>query len=262
VLVTVELLYDQQRTLIEGTFGVRVGDGYGSRDGGFIAHQCPAGAMHVTDELTIVELTRPDGLPAEPGQTGEIIVTDLEAYGMPLIRYRTGDMARRPVGQRDRCECGRGLSILEMVEGRSTDLLVAPDGTAKHALSLIYVLRDIESVGQFRIVQQADFSVDVLVVPVFPDGLDGCDRQRIRKGVAGYMGSDVTCRVEQVPAIPPSASGKHRYVISHARLDDAKVTETGEGANVIGRSSTARVPAQQTDGGRDSPDKVTLSQSR
>jgi len=216
VLVTGELLYDHQRTLIERTFGVSVGDGYGSRDGGFIAHQCPAGAMHVTDEFAIVELIRPDGLAAEPGQTGEIVVTDLEAYGMPLIRYRTGDMARRPIAGRNGCECGRGLSILKMVEGRSTDLLVAPDGTAKHALSLIYVLRDMESVSQFRIVQQADFSVDILVVPACPGGLDECDRQRIHKGVAAHMGSDVACRLEEVPAIPPAGSGKHRYVVSHA----------------------------------------------
>ena len=262
VLVTGELLYDHQRRLIECGFGVRLHDGYGSRDGGFIAHQCPAGAMHVTDELTIVELIRPDGLPAEPGQTGEIVVTDLEAYGMPLIRYRTGDMARRPVKQRDRCECGRGLSTLEMVEGRSTDLLVAPDGTAKHALSLIYVLRDIESVGQFRILQQADFSVDVLVVPASPGVLDGSVRRQIRNGVAAHMGNDVACRVEQVPAIPPSASGKHRYVVSHARLDDAKVAGTGEIAEIIGRDSIARVPTQPIDGGGDRPDKVTLPQSR
>ncbi|HUW84741.1 MAG TPA: phenylacetate--CoA ligase family protein [Phycisphaerae bacterium] len=216
VLVTGELLYDHQRTLIERTFDVRVGDGYGSRDGGFIAHECPAGAMHVTDELTIVELIRPDGLAAEPGQTGEIVVTDLEAYCMPLIRYCTGDLARRPIAERNGCECGRGLSILEMVEGRNTDLLVAPDGTAKHALSLIYVLRDMDSVSQFRIVQQADFSVDIVVVPACPGGLDERDRRRIRKGVAGHMGSDVACRLEEVSAIPPGGSGKHRYVVSHA----------------------------------------------
>jgi phenylacetate-CoA ligase len=262
VLVTGERLYDHQRTLIEHTFGVRVGDGYGSRDGGFIAHECPAGAMHVTDEFAIVEVVCADGRPAEPGQTGEIVVTDLEAYGMPLIRYRTGDMARRPVNERDRCECGRGLSILEMVEGRSTDLLVAPDGTAKHALSLIYVLRDIESVGQFRIVQQADFSVDILVVPMYPGGLDARVRQRIRKGVAAHMGGDVACRLEEVTAIAPAASGKHRYVVSHARLDDATAAETGKGAKVIGRSGGASVPTHRSDCGKHRPDKVPLSQSR
>ncbi len=262
VLVTGELFYDHQRRLIERGFGVRVHDGYGSRDGGFIAHECPAGAMHVTDEFAVVELIRPDGLPAEPGQTGEIVVTDLEAYGMPLIRYRTGDLACRPIAERDHCECGRGLSVLDIVEGRNTDLLVAPDGTAKHALSLIYVLRLMESIAQFRIVQQADFSVDILVVPAAPGGLGERDRRRIHKGVARHMGGDVACRIEQVPAIPPSSSGKHRYVVSHARLDDTTVAATDKGAKVIGRSSIACVPTQRTDGGRDRPDKVTSSQSR
>ncbi len=221
VFVTGELLYDHQRREIEDYFGVPAVNGYGSRDGGFVAHECPEGSMHTMDEYMIVELLDEADRPVQPGCVGQIVITDLEAYGMPLIRYRTGDLARRPLHDEGQwcCPCGRGLGTLEVTQGRQTDLLVMPDGTIKHALSLIYVLRDVEAVGQFKIVQQEDLSIDVSVVAASgAEGgtIGGHDRVRILQGLAAHLGGQVPCRVNQVPAIDPDRSGKHRYVVSHA----------------------------------------------
>ncbi|HUU83602.1 MAG TPA: phenylacetate--CoA ligase family protein [Phycisphaerae bacterium] len=211
VFVTGELLDDGQRRVIEEYFAVPVADGYGSREAGFLAHSCPHGRMHVTDENVVLEIVSDDGRPVTTGDRGEIVVTHLDAYAMPLIRYRTGDVGRRVQGK---CACGRGLSCMEVVGGRRTDHLVATDGTVMHGLSLIYVLREIDAVRQFRVRQQADGSVEVCVVPA--GVLDDEDRRRIEVGVRDRLGWDTRVHLRIVDRIEPAASGKFRCVTSDA----------------------------------------------
>lgn len=211
VFVTGELLLPSDRTLIEQAFGVPVADGYGSREGGFIAHQCPAGSYHITMESVIVELLAPDGRTAPPGSPGEITVTHLDAYGMPFIRYRTGDLARRSSGA---CPCGRGLECLEIVEGRRTDMLRTAGGGFAHALSVIYVLRDQPAVGEFKVVQRANLDLDAYIVArgEFTDA----SRRHACGLLQRQIGDGVDVRLHLVGHIDPDPSGKHRYVVSEA----------------------------------------------
>ncbi len=117
--VTSELLYDDQRATIGRVFGCQVANGYGSRDAGFIAHECASGGMHLTAEDIVVETVGADGLPVPEGQPGEIVVTHLATRDFPFIRYRTGDFAVLDAGT---CACGRGLPLIKELQGRSTDL--------------------------------------------------------------------------------------------------------------------------------------------
>ncbi len=208
VFTTGEVLAPGDRAAIEEAVGVSVADGYGSREAGFIAHQCPEGAYHVTMESVIVELLDERG---DAAATGEVVVTHLDGFGMPLIRYRTGDRATRRDGD---CPCGRGLECLERIEGRATDSLRRTDGGTAHALSVIYVLRDIAEVRQFRIEQQPDLSLDVEIVA---DDAFGVPQQaRARSLLSRQLGGDVDVRLILVPKIASSESGKHRYVVSQA----------------------------------------------
>ncbi len=125
VFTTGETLYPDQREVIEAVFGAPVANGYGSRDAGFIAHQCPSGSLHVSAEDIVVELVGADGCPVAPGEGGEVVVTHMATDDFPFIRYRTGDVA---VASGARCPCGRGLPVLDEVQGRST--LVAPAAAA------------------------------------------------------------------------------------------------------------------------------------
>ena len=127
--MTGEVCLQRDRESIAEYFGVPVADGYGSRDGGFIAHECPHGSMHITAENVVVEVFDGDR-PVEGGASGEIVVTHLDAYAMPLVRYRTGDVGRLRSG---RCACGRGLPVLDCVDGRIADMLHLPDRPANRA---------------------------------------------------------------------------------------------------------------------------------
>ncbi|WP_228720667.1 phenylacetate--CoA ligase family protein [Nitrogeniibacter mangrovi] len=209
VFVTSERLYEHQRELIESAFGCPVANGYGGRDAGFIAHQCPSGSMHITAEDIIVEIVSPDGRVLPAGESGEIVVTHMATRDFPFIRYRTGDVGvldDRP------CACGRGLPVLKEIQGRSTDFVIAQDGTVMHGLSLIYILRDIPTVAEFKIVQESRELTQVFVRP--GAGFGSSEQHRIREGLQARLGAGVQIDVRVVDAIPAEKSGKFRYVVS------------------------------------------------
>ncbi|MBU1691264.1 MAG: phenylacetate--CoA ligase family protein, partial [Gammaproteobacteria bacterium] len=207
--VTSERLYDDQQAQIEKTFGCRVANGYGGRDAGFIAHQCPVGGMHITAEDIIVEIIGPNDEVLAPGQSGEIAVTHLATRAFPFIRYRTGDIG---VLDDQPCACGRGLPLLKEIQGRTTDFVVAQDGTVMHGLALVYVVRDIPGVKEFKIVQETLELTRVYLVteaPFLPE-----NRQTIIEGFKRRLGSEVDIQIEHVTSIPKEASGKFRYIVS------------------------------------------------
>ncbi len=208
--VTSERLYDEQKRDIEVVFGCPTANGYGGRDAGFIAHQCPSGSMHITAEDIVVEIIDSSGNVLPFGEPGEVVVTHLATSEFPFIRYRTGDVAVLEDGS---CPCGRGLPILREIQGRTTDFIIAMDGTVMHGLALIYILRDIPSVQQFQIVQENRESIRVkmLVSAEFNEVLSN----QIIEGFKSRLGREVRVDLEQVDTIPVERSGKYRYVKSN-----------------------------------------------
>jgi phenylacetate-CoA ligase len=207
--VTAERLYDDQERDIARGFGCRVANGYGGRDAGFIAHACPEGSLHISAEDIIVETVGANGAQVPPGEPGEIVVTHLASGDYPFVRYRTGDVG---VLDARTCACGRGLPVLKSIEGRSTDFMVAADGTVLHGLALIYVVRDLPGIAGFRIVQETRERTRVEVVPA--QGYGHAVKDAIVSGMRARLGAAVTVDVEEVLRIEPERSGKYRYVVS------------------------------------------------
>lgn len=209
--VTSERLYDHQREKIEAVFGCPVANGYGGRDAGFIAHQCPAGGMHITAEDIIVEIVGKDGRVLPKGEPGEIVVTHMATRDFPFIRYRTGDIG---VLDKDPCPCGRGLPLLKEIQGRTTDFVIAQDGTVLHGLALIYVLRDLPGIASFKIIQNSSDRTTVWIVrnkDYRPDAETIIEREFKKR-----LGTGVTIETLYCDEILKEKSGKYRYVVSHA----------------------------------------------
>lgn len=207
--VTSERLYEDQRKKIEEVFGCGVANGYGGRDAGFIAHACPHGGMHITAEDIVVEIVDDDGKPVAPGLAGEIVVTHMATKDFPFVRYRTGDVG--VLGDQG-CSCGRGLPLLKEIQGRTTDFVLASDGTVMHGLALIYVLRDLPGISVFKIVQESLQLTRVYVVP--ENSFSPATAQAIQEGLKQRLGQDVEIVVDQMQRIEAERSGKHRYVMS------------------------------------------------
>jgi len=210
---TGEPLFPHQRELIERVFGVPVSVEYGARDAGLMALQSPDGALLQMSETHLIEVLDDAGNPVEEG---EAVITSLVSEAQPFIRYRTGDVVRRS----DRPDPGgRGLAVLDAVVGRQTDFLVAADGRIMHALAVIYVLRAIPGVGEFKLIQH---TVDRMEVQVVPDvRWNDSAREAMVRGLRARLGLELNIELKLLDAIEPEASGKHRYVVSHVSLGGA-----------------------------------------
>jgi phenylacetate-CoA ligase len=210
---TGEPLFPHQRELIERVFGVPVSVEYGARDAGLMALQSPDGTLLQMSETHIIEVLDAAGNAVEEG---EAVITSLVSAAQPFIRYRTGDVVRHS-GRRD--PGGRSLDVLDAVVGRQTDFIVAADGRIMHALAVIYVLRAIPGIGQFKLIQHA---VDQLEVQVVPDARWNDDaHEAVARGLRARLGAGLRVDLKLQDAIAPEASGKHRYVVSHVPLHAA-----------------------------------------
>lgn len=229
VCTTGEPLYPHQRELIASVFGVPVASEFGSRDIGFTAHETPAGQMLLLSEHIVLEALDPEGRPVASGELGEAVLTGFCSEAQPFIRYRTGDMVR--LGN-ETCGAGRGLHVIDEVVGRSTDFVVRADGAIMHALAVIYVLRAVEGIREFKVIQHEIERIEVQVVPGTGWSVDGT--AEIERGLRARLGTDVLIETHLVDSIVPEASGKHRYVVSRVEVAALGVLRSAESsASVI-----------------------------
>lgn len=213
VCTTGEPLYDEQRELIQAVFKVPAANEFGSRDIGFTAHESPQGQMLLMSESIIMEVLDSNGIPVAPGESGEAVLTGLCSDAQPFIRYRTGDIVRM---SSDSCQEGRGLHVIDQVIGRTTDFVVKADGTIMHALAVIYVLRAIQGIDEFKFIQHSVNFIEIIVV-ANQWWVDESEHH-IRQGLKSRLGENVEVAINLLDIIPLEASGKHRYVVSHVSL--------------------------------------------
>ncbi|MCG5524352.1 phenylacetate--CoA ligase family protein [Ectothiorhodospira haloalkaliphila] len=207
IACTSEMLLPHLREAIAEAFDCPVANEYGSRDGGMIAHECPEGHLHVFGEHVIVEVDQPD----ENG-VGDLLVTNLDGYGMPFIRYRIGDrgaLAGEP------CPCGSPLPRLREIQGRANDFLVGREGRLIHSSTANYILREIPILRQYQLRQRPDHSFDLIMVPSRP--LTEQEQEHIRAGLCRTLDESVAVRFQPAEMILPEKSGKYRWVMSEAK---------------------------------------------
>jgi len=205
-----EPLFDADRAVLAQAFGPRVFDAYGARETMLIASECEAhDGLHTMDEGQLVEVVV-DGRPARPGEVGEILVTDLHNFGMPLIRYRNGDLAE--VREDSPCSCRRGLGrSLARVVGRRTAQLRDARGEPVSGLlvpALIALFR--HHVEEYQVVQKASGEVVIRVVP--GPRYDAAAMAEVIRRATPYFGG-LPVGLELVSHLERGPGGKHQVVI-------------------------------------------------
>ncbi len=219
VITSAGTLYPEMRRTIEDVFQTRVFNFYGSREVGGIACECENHiGLHVSTFTQYVEILKSDGSLAQPGETGEVVVTNLANYAMPLIRYRIGDTA---AWAETPCSCGRGSPLLKNVSGRTTDTFVRRDGTVvlpETLIHLVGVVLKADWIRKFQIVQE-DFDRVRLLIACRVSVSSPQERYRseiseLLAKIRVIMGEDCALQVDFVPDIPVHSSGKYRYTIS------------------------------------------------
>ena len=225
IIVGAEKLHGFQRELIESVFRAPVFETYGSREFMLMGAECSEHAgLHLTTEQLYLEIVNDDGTPTPAGEVGNVVVTDLYNYGMPFVRYASGDQAVAGFSQ---CRCGRGLPLLHEVRGRKLDVLRTPDGRSLPGEFFPHLMKDYGWVRQFQVVQPAMDQLELRVVlgPTWNES----DQAKLLQCVQQTVGPMVHITWQPVSEIPLTRAGKHRVVVSH--VPDPASTEVAKRAS-------------------------------
>lgn len=212
MLSSAEVLYPHQREKIERTFGCKILNRYGTRELGGVACECPEQmGLHISAEDVYIEILR-DELPVPIGQEGDIVVTVLNNYAMPFLRYHIGDIGQLSSAT---CRCGRGLPLMEVVQGRATDMFKTRHGQSVHGEYFTHLFYGINEVEQFQVIQKDYDHILVSIVPktpLLPERLAFLER-----AMKHVMHPEVTIEFQFVDHIPLKSSGKYRFTISEVQ---------------------------------------------
>jgi phenylacetate-CoA ligase len=202
-----EKLWPHQRRIVEQVFSAPVCERYGSRDVGSIGFQLrPRESLAFTVDWAnlLVE-------PETDAPDSAILVTKLHADAQPMIRYRIGDVAKFPTGSRP----GQPSFVLEEIIGRQADRIWTPNGRWVHGLGIPHLMKDFP-LEEYQLVQQADYSVELRIVP--RPSFSDAHRSTIVGILRANLGDALAIRVQVVEKIDRPA-GKWRPVVSHVQRD-------------------------------------------
>jgi phenylacetate-CoA ligase len=207
IITTSEKLTSEMRTVMEQAYGCRVYEEYSTVENAIFASECECGRLHVSPDVGVVEILRPDGSACPPEEPGEVVVTTLSRKYQPLIRFRLGDIA---AWDPNPCPCGRQMPVIKEVLGRVEDVVIGPDGRQMVRFHGIFINQPHIREGQ--IIQEALDRIRVKVVPT--EGFGDPDVNDLIHRVQQRLGASVDVIVEPVQSIPRTKAGKFKAVIS------------------------------------------------
>ena len=217
ILTSCETLFPYQRRIIEQTFDCKVYDYYSGRDTTFHAGECPEHVgYHMAIENAVVEFVK-NNEPVSPEEIGKMVITDLENYAMPFIRYEIGDLGRLST---EMCPCGRRLPLLKEISGRIRDIIVTKDGkylTGAFISTLFYDNKGMtKGIQQYQFIQKTKDHAILKIVK--GDDYSKHELENILRKINEQCGS-MKIDVEFVDVIPPTPSGKYRPILSEVEMN-------------------------------------------
>ncbi|MBI5395358.1 MAG: phenylacetate--CoA ligase family protein [Verrucomicrobia bacterium] len=216
-------LSDSVRRLIGQEYHVPIFSTYQAVEAFKIGFECECHrGIHLNADLYPLRIIGPSGQTLPPGESGEVVVSNLVNGGMVLLNYRLGDIATLLP---EPCPCGRTLPLLSFPQGRSDDLIELPSGRVLHPQAIRAVFFDRMGVLEYQVVHEEGvrFRVSLLTAPT-------CDRAATRERVAErfeeYVGAGVVTEIRFVDSIDRTAGGKFRSIISQRARAAAGINET------------------------------------
>ncbi|MFX0195083.1 MAG: AmmeMemoRadiSam system radical SAM enzyme [Candidatus Hodarchaeota archaeon] len=214
LISTTEILHEYQRHFLHSMFKCPVINEYGAAEVGIIAFECPNHNMHLFTDNLIVEILK-DGKPAGPNEFGEIIVTNLNNYIMPFIRYKIGDVGRFIAGK---CPCGVKLPLIDLTIGRDCDTIVLEDRELPGAVLFGCLGKELLNftnggLKAYKIFQR-DLTHFKFQYVLRDDGVRDRIELETKRIVREVLGPHIQLEFEYLDDIPREESGKLRYFVS------------------------------------------------
>ncbi len=205
IFTTAEMLFKNQRDVIESVFDTKVYDTYGLNDGGITAFECSKqNGFHIDIERAILEVVDEDGNIIYEKE-GRVIATSLNEYAMPLLRYDTGDLG---VLSKERCSCGCDRPLLKELKGRVTDTLKFNDNFI--GSPVIATLMGKINAKQYQFIQ---LSKNKLLIKIIKgDNHSKKDEDFIKQSLFSNVGQ-IDIEFEYVDNFNVSSGKKHKFII-------------------------------------------------
>ena len=205
-------LSKELRVFLEDVFQCRIYNRYGTREVGNIATSCEkSDKLHINMFLQYVEILDNDNTELKEHQKGNIIITNLINYGMPLIRYKIGDTGSLDYSQ---CPCGRGFIRFDNVYGRIIDIFKNERGDLIYGDYFTHLFYFRENVKIFQVIQEAINHIDVNIVTLNGKSFPRSTENEFTEKIQVVMGKNCKVYFNYVSDINPSRSGKFTYTIS------------------------------------------------
>jgi len=216
IFTSSETLYPFQRLFIEEVFGCKVFDRYSHSERAVLATECEKHeGYHVQMEYGILEILDENGKPVDKeGETGEVVATGLHNYAMPIIRFRTDDMARYTS---KKCSCKKNYPLVKSFEGRLQELIISREGRKISMTSINFHSDVFHNVRQFQFHQWEKGKVNLQIIKM-PDYQKG-DSEKIVAEIKKKIGDDIDISLEFVDHIPRTKRGKHTFLVQHLKID-------------------------------------------
>ncbi len=218
VISSAQMLSDKMRENISQNMHTEIFDRYGCREFSTIAHECKFHkGYHVNAENLIVELIK-NGKPAKKREIGEVVITDLNNYSQPQIRYQTGDLAKCVS---EKCPCGRGLPLIGKIYGRTKGVVIGLNGRYLTTSFFLHYLKDYEDeIRQFQVIQERKNLIIIRIIPEnLRKGIFSKSRERIARDFKNFLGRNMQINFELTDKIEMVRTGKYLSVISKLSID-------------------------------------------
>lgn len=214
IITSAEMLYGYQRILIEDVFGCKIFNRYGCTEVMFIGAECNEhNGLHLGIDNVYIEFLR-DNKPVKAGEIGEIVITDLTNFGMPLIRYKIGDFG---VPSDRKCACGRSLPLMERVEGRTMDILLTKEGNFIQPQIFCYLFsRSLDWIRRYQIIQAKKGELTFRIVR--GRDISESDTKEFFNKVVNAIKGSVNIHLDIVEEIPLTRSGKFKTIIAEVPI--------------------------------------------
>jgi phenylacetate-CoA ligase len=212
VITTAEVLQPVYKEEIKQSFNSIIIDSYGCADGDGNANTCASDCgFHVSFESAIWEVCTPEGVPVKKNEPGEVTLTSLTNYAMPLLRYQPGDVIENTFNY-NKCSCGSSLPRIKSILGRTVDILHFQNGRSLGGPAFTLIFRHFSLVN-WQMVQNNMDSVDLNIIPA--KDFNAVQEQEISKLMHYHCGDGVSIRINKVDEIKLPQSGKQRIIINN-----------------------------------------------
>lgn len=213
IIVTGETTTENDRKMLQDAYGGKVFDVYSMTENAVMITECEYGNKHAIDDYAYHEFVDDNGNILETEGRGEIVGTSYYNYAMPLIRYKTRDIAILKPNSED-CQCNRKFRIVQQIEGRKDDFIKTPEGRLLRMLHLSLTLGKGIVVSQY--VQDALDHMYINIVPGTDFEKDSL--KEVEKALRLRVGNSIGIDFKIVSELEKNRSGKTPFIISKIGL--------------------------------------------